>query len=54
MDDALGPVLLQQGVHVGVGAAVMHDDGLVQLQRQPDLGFKQGQLGVLGHRPVVV
>ena len=46
--DALGLIAFQQSVDVGVGVAVMHDDGLVQLQRQPDLGLKQGQLGVLG------
>ena len=54
MDDALGLVAFQQGVDVGVGVAVMHDDGLVQFQRQPDLSLKQGQLSVLWHRPVIV
>ena len=54
MDDALGLVFFEQGVSIGVRIAVVHDDGLVQLQRQPDVCFKHGQLGVLGHRPVVV
>ena len=54
MDDALGPVFFQQGVDIGVGAAVVHDDGLVQFQCQPDLGLKQRQLGILGHGPVVI
>ena len=48
MDDALGLVFFQQGVDIGVGAAVVHDDGLVQFQCQPDLGLKQRQLGILG------
>ena len=54
MDDALGPVLFQQGIDIRVGLPVVHDNGLVQFQRQTDLGFKQGQLGVLGHGPMVV
>jgi len=41
VDDALGLVFFQQGVDVGVGVAVMHDDGLVQFQRQPDLGLEE-------------
>lgn len=50
VDDALGLVFFEQGVNVGVGVAVVHDDGLVQLQRQPDVCLKHGQLGILGHR----
>ena len=50
----LGRYLFKQGVDVCVRLPVVHDDGLVQFQRQPNLGFKQRQLGVLRHRPVVV
>ena len=53
MHNALGAVLFKQGVDVCVRLPVVHDDGLVQFQRQPDLGFKQRQLGVLRHRPLL-
>ena len=46
VDDALGLVFFQQGVNVGVGVAVVHDDGLVQFQRQLDVRLKHGQLAM--------
>ncbi len=48
VDDALGTVLFQQGVDVGVGVSVVDDDGLVQLKRKADLRLKQRQLCVFG------
>ena len=34
---------LSQGVDVGVGLAVVHDDGLIQLEGQAELGLEEGQ-----------
>ena len=47
MYDALGTVLFEQRVDVCVRLPVVHDDGLIQFQRQPDLGFKQRQQSIL-------
>ena len=52
--NALGAVLRQKCVSVGVGFAVMHQNGHAVLCGQRQMRLKHGKLCLFRHRPVVV